>query len=151
DNRTSTLAPLVQDLFVIHFAFPDIKWPGSANLYVSLLGLATKSFFTGPVLLHDCHVTSIDSNLAGSSHSCEPFPLAENDGLSSKGIQFLGEGFRLDNEMARRLLADSSESAVVKPWLKGADLTDSHELPIRYAIDFGEMTLNEAMCYPKCF
>src|SRR5262249_53278086 len=136
DNRVSTLVPLTAGPWKIRAAKPDLVWPGTANLYVSWLVLARGTSDHGKSWLDGHEVDAIDSNLAEAHEDAEPFALAANNAVCFKGIQFLGDGFKLDDSVAALLSAKYRDAGIIRPWLNGADITDSNELPLRYAIDF---------------
>ena len=150
DNRTSTLLPLMSHSH-IHFAFPNVLWPGSASLFVSLVGLARAASYRGQCNLKGRHVTGIDANLEEMQTQGEPFTLPQNADLGFKGIEFLGDGFKLPPEIGRVMYEKHSKSGIVRPWLNGADITESVTLSERYAIDFADLSQEAASRYVECF
>jgi hypothetical protein len=149
DNRTSLLVTLIELGYRIQVAFPDILWPGTANLYVSWLVLR-HGVSRGKAILTNRVVDNIDSFLSESVPPKEAFELAESRDIAYKGVEFLGEGFKLDEATAGSLLLKYSSSNILRPWLNGADLTDSPEPGKRFAIDFGDMTLHQVRSFPDC-
>lgn len=57
----------------------------------------------------------------------------------------------LESSVAERLLArDPRYAEVVRPYLVGDDIAKRpDQSPLRYIIDFGTMTLQEAMAFPE--
>ncbi len=79
-----------------------------------------------------------------------PVALAENQGLGFVGCFLRGEGFVVEPDEARDLLARAPESAAcLRPFLVGRDvLRDPLQRPSRWVIDFGERNLDEAADFP---
>jgi hypothetical protein len=76
--------------------------------------------------------------------------LLANRGLSSQGFTLVGEGFRLDPEEGRALMAlDARHAGIVRPIRNGRDLT-ARGRGI-FTIDFGLMSEEEATGYPVLY
>ena len=74
-----------------------------------------------------------------------------NRGRAFQGPIPVGDGFMVEEEEARSLLArsDADYSSVVRRYLVGADIAhDPHQEPTRWIIDFASMALEDAMQYP---
>lgn len=151
DNRSSLLSPLISAGWNIPVAFADILWPGSANLFVSWLVLTPLAWPIGAACLNGSSVDSIDAALTANKPAADAFELAANADVTFKGVEFLGDGFKLSDLQGREFYEHYKEKGVVKPWLNGADLTDGPELPFRFAIDFADMDIDEAQKHRACF
>jgi hypothetical protein len=151
DNRITALIPLLESGWRIHFAKTDLLWPGTANLYVSLVGLTRSDCRGGRASLNEREVGAIGSSLTEEDSLAEPYALTSREGIAYKGVEFLGEGFRLNSDLAEKLLVSPEEAGVVRPWLNGADLTDGPVLPRHYAIDFADLSMEEASKHKRSF
>lgn len=77
-------------------------------------------------------------------------PLLANAGLSYQGVKRGGDGFIVDDDEARVLLArDPALAAVLRPYRNGKDLTARPRGV--WVIDFGLMSEDEARAYPVLF
>ena len=150
DNRSSTLLPLMVHSR-LYFAFPNLLWPGTASLFVSLVGFARAEFYAGGFNLNGRTVSGIDANLEETQTQGEPHALAENADLGYKGVEFLGDGFKLSPDVGNALYEKYKKVGLVRPWLNGADITESVVLPQRFAIDFADMSQEGARKYADCF
>lgn len=150
-NRSSLLSPLLSDGWSIPVAYTDILWPGTAKLFISWFMLTPYQWPVGFANLNGTMVDSIDSALTGSKQAPDAFELAANAGIAFKGVEFLGDGFKLRDPLGRGLYERYRRTGIVKPWLNGADLTDGPELPLHFAIDFADMKMEDAQDYPDCF
>ena len=151
DNQTSCL-DVVGQTRSINWAISDLSWPGDANLYVSLLGLAPIDF-GGQCNLNGVDVTYISSSLSDESpdETFVPLVIPSQKKLGYKGVEFLGDGFKLGDKLGLELFGKHGASGVVKRWLNGDHLTDRGELPSHFAIDFADMSQEEASKFPECF
>lgn len=149
-NRTSAIVPLLE-YKIIRWAQSDVLWPGAANLYISLIGFAPYTY-KGSKFLNNRTVENIDSNLNSIQEQLDPYILNSNADLAFKGVEFLGEGFKLDDKEGGILESKYAQDKVVRRWLNGADLTDGPILTaVRFVIDFSSLTIEQAMRYPECF
>lgn len=150
DNRSSTLVPLTNSGWKLSVAFPNILWPGTANLYVSWLVFVGQKLKNCQAYLDGRRVEAIDTSLNESIEAKDAYPLLENEGIAYKGVEFLGDGFKLRDAVALPLLSKYGETGVIRHWLNGADLTDNPEPGIRFAIDFADLDIQEAQKFPEC-
>jgi hypothetical protein len=152
DTRAASLAQLVHG-FAIYRATKSRPWPGMAVVEVAQLWLKRGSF-NGPLFLNDSCVRRIDPSLTvGGRVKADPKRLAANRGLSFEGTTVYGEGFLLDDDEARALIAhDPKNAAVVHPYLSGKDLTTSPtQSASRWVINLSHLTLEQAQEYSECF
>lgn len=137
---------------IITEATSSIPWDGEANVHVSLTNWV-KEPAEAPTrfLLDDREVVGITTSLTRGRPVAPPVRLAGNADRSFQGPIPVGAGFELDDAEATALLTRSEApyADVVRPFLKGKDLTDAPDQgPRRWTIDFGTRTLEEAMRYP---
>ncbi|HMS72556.1 MAG TPA: hypothetical protein PKB03_05935 [Baekduia sp.] len=130
-------------------AVSSIPWEGEANVHVSIVNWV-KGQEAAPFGLDDREVESISPSLTEGDDHTPPVRLAGNAGRSFQGPIPVGKGFELDEQEAKSLLArtDAQYSHVVRPYLKGKDITDDpRQGPRQWIIDFADRPLEEAMRY----
>ena len=137
---------------VITEATSSIPWTGEANVHVSLTNWVKEpAAAPSRFLLDDVEVVGITSSLTRGRPVAPPARLVGNAGRAFQGPIPVGAGFELDEAEATALLARSEAryADVVRPFLKGKDLTDAPDQgPRRWTIDFGDRPLEEAARYP---
>ncbi|MGH2714417.1 MAG: type IIL restriction-modification enzyme MmeI, partial [Thermoleophilaceae bacterium] len=105
-----------------------------------------------PLLLDGQEVEGIDTALEESTIPLADVPAIErNRGRAFQGVISRGGGFVLSPEEAGELLAQAGADyrLVVRPYIGGQDIaTDPRQRPSRFIIDFGAMSLEEAMQFP---
>lgn len=137
----------------INFAIRGTKWPGRASLYVSLLSIHHGSFFSRRVL-DGRSVERITSFLDDSVDGGNPKTLKESCGQMSQGFTLVGDGFLLDpNDAAVMLENSAANTDVLFPAPRGREDINSapDQRPSRWAINFGNMTEDEARQYTTPF
>lgn len=129
----------------IVMAVRAIKWPGEANLVVSLLTIY-KGAWKGDRFLDAKKVVQISSFLEDAELERPPVALWSNNDKGFKGSQLRGDGFLLTHEFADRLVAEDLRNiSVVKRLLNGQELAgDPIQQPGRSVIDFREMPISRA-------
>lgn len=137
---------------VITEATSSIPWEGEANVHVSLANWVKQPAATPKrFLLDDMEVVGITSSLTRGSPLSTPPRLRGNAGRSFQGVIPVGDGFELSAQEAQALLLrpEALYAQVVRPFLKGKDLTDAPDQgPRQWTIDFGERSLEDAERYP---
>jgi N-6 DNA Methylase len=150
--RGASLNYVIEKGGVITDAVSRQKWPGEAVVNVSIVNWTqqpaeTPSHFT----LDGDSVEGINTRLRESKLPIEEYgPLPANLGRSFQGPIPAGS-FYLEAEEASEILAreDANYSEVVRPYLIGDDITEEPEQGARrYVVDFGFMSLEQAMKYP---
>ncbi len=132
----------------INMAVRGVKWPGRANLVVSLVALH-KGRRLGKPLLDGLPVSFISPFFESYRDEGEPLSLNENQKKSFVGSEWAGDGFLLTGEQASRILsADPASKAVVLPILNGDEINNSPTLePTRFALYFADWPLNRAATF----
>jgi len=151
-GRSASLNYLVEHGGVITDAVSTQPWPGEAVVEVSIVNWVRDPFgVTATPVLDEVAVEGIDTALQESTIPVADVPLLlSNRGRAYQGF-LPGAKYDLTTEEGRELLAltDAPYTDVVKPYLHGRDPTSSvDQRPSRYVIDFGQMTLEDAMQYP---
>ena len=134
----------------IHMAVRGMKWPGGANLVVSLLGVH-KGEWKGPRMLDNQSATLINAFFEEGENLGEPSVLAENRDRVFQGSIFLGDGFLLTHDDARRMRASDPRNAeVIMPLINGKELNNEpDQAPGRSIINFRDWSLEQAQKYSE--
>lgn len=154
DTRSTGLQNMVNSGSAIYDAVRSMKWPGEANVDVSVVHLAKGHLSSLSGLrrrLNGADAAAINSRLRPKPERPDPHPLAENAGLSFQGSIVLGLGFTLSLQERDALVGKNMRNAErIFPYLGGEEVnsspTQSHD---RYVINFGEMPLEEAEKWPE--
>ena len=129
-------------------AVSSLPWEGDANVHVSLVNWVREPATEPERFLLDEHeVVGITSSLTRGRPVPPPAKLAGNAGRSFQGVIPVGDGFELTEAEAQDLLrrTDAAYADVVRPYLKGKDLTESPtQSPRQWIIDFGDRPLEKA-------
>jgi hypothetical protein len=133
-------------------AVRGIKWPGRANLVVSLVALH-KGEWRGKRILDGREVPVISAYFEDSQDAGEPKALPENANSVYQGSIFLGDGFLLTHEEADRLIqADSGNRDVVCKVINGDELNNQPtQAPQRSVINFKVWPESQACKYVDPF
>lgn len=149
-HRLASLRYIVDGGSVITDAVSSLKWPGEANVHVSITNWVKNP--AEPIesfTLDGVSVEKINSKLEAGDTLDEPFKLKANGGKAFIGCQPTGDGFIIDEKTASGF-REAGEADVVRRYLTSDDLVDVvGSEPSRWIIDFGTMKLEEAMKYPK--
>ena len=135
--RKDGLEQLVAAGAQINMAVRGLKWPGTANLVVSLLAVH-KGQWSGPRMLDNQPVTLINTFFEEGENLREPDAILENQGQVFQGSIFLGDGFLLSHEEARRLCEAAPQNAqVIMPIINGKEINNEpDQVPGRSIINF---------------
>jgi len=150
DSREVGLHRLLSDSCVVSRAETRKRWPGEANLLVSVVWLQRRNW-TAEVLLNGDRVVAISDRLAAEEKLPPLHKLGENKVVSFNGSK-VDSGFVLQRAEAVDLLARKPGYAdVIKPFLIGEDLNRRPQQdPSRYAITFHTWPMERAELYPEC-
>lgn len=150
--RGASLNYIVENDGIITDAISSQDWPGEANVDVSIVNWVKGPLPSEPARILDQHlVDGIDTALRPSTIPIADVPSLEaNRGVAFQGF-LPGAKFDISVEQANELLArsDASYGEVVLPYLDGRDIARTvDQQPTRFTVDFGQMSLEEAMRYP---
>jgi hypothetical protein len=121
-TRKSGLDVILNQGGTLNFVQRSIRWPGLANLYVSLLGLF-KGKYEKAKYLDNIVVDFISAYFEDVEDIGEPFNLIQNQRKMFQGSIFLGDGFLLTKEEKEKLIEiDKNNSDVIFPLLNGKNL-----------------------------
>jgi hypothetical protein len=152
NTREGGLAVILNEGGTINYAERSKKWPGTANLKVTLTTIQ-KGDYKGDFVLDDEEVGKINSYLSDEKPLPDPIELEENRDKSFQGSVVVGMGFVLEPEKAQQLIrGDSENEDVLFPYLNGADLNSSpNQAPSRWIINFFDWPKSKAKEYKDCF
>jgi hypothetical protein len=149
DTREVGLDYLLSSGAKIKHTNPNMKWPGSASLHVSIVVLAKG--YNGLCTIDDKIAPTITSFLTEDLGVLDkPHKLFRNFPNASGGTGVLGIGFAIDRQQADEWLSiDGKYNDVLRPYINGKDLNSriSDNLD-RYVINFNNLTEEEAERYP---
>lgn len=137
DIRKDGLEQVLAQGGAINMAVRGIKWPGRANLVVSLVALHNGDWH-GKRVLDGKDVPVISAYFEDSEDAGEPKNLLENANSVYQGSIFLGDGFLLTHAEADRLIeADPRNREVVCKVINGDELNNQPlQTPQRSVINF---------------
>ncbi|MES1937488.1 Eco57I restriction-modification methylase domain-containing protein [Salinisphaera hydrothermalis] len=147
DTRRVALEPMVSAGAVIHAAYPNEPWPGSAAVVTSRVHVR-KGAWDGARTILNRAVPFISAYLA-EHQEWSPKPLRASEGVAFVGSYVLGMGFVLTEDEAQDMLNDDPRnSEVVFPFLSGEDInTKAGHLPSRWVINFWDWPEERAETY----
>lgn len=136
----------------INFAVRAIKWPGRANLVVSLLAMH-KGHRETNCLLDNKLVSFINPFLEDSADLGNPIVLQENCNMVYEGHKPLGEGFILTHDEASRLIQnDPRNQEVIYPIITGQEVNNNPEqIPGMSIINFFDWDIEKACKFAEPF
>lgn len=136
----------------INFAVRSTRWPGTANVFVSLLGLV-KSQWNGPRELDGKQVNYINSFFEDYKKIGDPYNLDQSKDQMFQGSIFLGDGFLLSYAERKKLVeADPKNDEIIFPVINGREANDDpHQRPSRCIINFFDWPEEKARKYKEPF
>ncbi len=150
--RSESLEYIVENGGVITDAVSTQPWPGEANVHVSIVNWI-KQPVDAPTrfMLDGGEVDGITTSLRVGEDGAIAAALAQNKGKCFQGPIPSGDGFVLSVDEASEIVASAGEdhAAVVRPYIIGDDIANEpDQVPTRFIIDFGHMSLEEARAFP---
>lgn len=152
DVRKDGLEQIVAQGGSINFAIRGIKWPGRAKLVVSLVCLH-KGNWNGQYILDGKEVPTINPYFEDSEDIGEPHKIIENAKRIYQGSVILGDGFLLDQHVAKEFIQANPENKnVIFKILNGAELNGNpNQDSERWVINFFDWDINKASTYSLPF
>lgn len=152
DVRRDSLEYVLNQQGSINFAVRGIKWPGRAKLLVSLISLC-KGEWQAPCVLDGKQASFISSYLDDAQELGAPIALISNKNRIYVGSYYLGDGFLLSPDAARKIIEfDEDSKDVIRPALNGMDMNNSPELASeRFIIYFSDWPLEKAARFNGAF
>jgi hypothetical protein len=153
DTRNVGLQHLLNKDHFIYAATRSKLWPGDASVAVSVVHLAKgkAGSYVDQVVLDGVSTKTISSRLLPETERPDPVALEQNSNISFQGSILVGIGFLLTPEQRRHLIsANPKNSAIIKPYISGEEVnSDPTQSFHRYAIDFGDRSLESAGEWPE--
>jgi hypothetical protein len=148
DVRKDGLEQVLAQDGSINFAVRGIKWPGRANLVVSLVALH-KGQWQGKRVLDEQEVEFISAYFEESLDAGEPLPLDENADRVFQGSIFLGDGFLLSHDEAEAMKnRDTRLCEVIFPLINGQEINNQPDQTAgRQIINFFDWPVDKAEKY----
>ena len=145
DVRKDGLEQVVAAGAQINMAVRGMKWPGTANLVVSLLAVH-KGEWSGPRMLDNQPATIINAFFEESDELGDPLECPEGDEAMFMGTIYLGDGFVLDENQSTELYTRGVSNGAIRSLLNGKEVNSSpHQMPVRKIIFLEQYeTLHEA-------
>ena len=136
----------------INMVVRGIKWPGVANLVVSLVSIYNGEWKKNR-FLDGKTVNKISTFFEDAENVTPPIRLSQNIGQMYQGVDFLGDGFILDDKEAEQIrTVDSKSDEVIKPVLNGQRVNNSPAISTdRWIIDFDDWSEATASSYKSAF
>ncbi|MBX7224023.1 MAG: restriction endonuclease, partial [Blastocatellia bacterium] len=152
DIRKDGLEQIVAAGGVINFALRGIKWPGHANLVVSLVGLHNGNW-KGNFILDGKAVGYINVYFEDTQELGKPVSLFENKEWLFEGSKLTGDGFLMSCKEREILICDDDvSSSVILPILNGDELNNSpNQKPDRWAVFFANWSFETSEYYKSAF
>lgn len=135
------------------FVTNGTRWPGAANLYVSLFSLFKGPWEPKERVLDGRSVAFISAMFEDYQDAGKPRPLKANEERIFQGSILLGDGFLLSHQEAKVMReTNQSISEVVFPVINGQELNNHPEqMPGRSVICFFDWSVERAQNYGEAF
>jgi hypothetical protein len=154
DSQTVGLKQLVATGAAIYRAIPKMTWPGTASLEVSNLWI-TIAPWKGEAVLADHPVQAISPSLDEQRGGAvrDPLPLQAFASRICKGSELQGDGFKVTEAEARRLIEiDPANADVLFPLMTGDDINKAVGCrPGSWVINFKHRSLEDSARFIEPF
>ena len=136
-TRDGGLDVILKDGGTLNYVQKSVRWPGVANLYVSLISLY-KGEWQQERILENQIVGYISGRFEDYEDLGKPHNLKQNEKQMFQGSIFLGDGFILDDPETKEMLqTDPKNQDVIFPLINGKDVNSTfHQHPQRHIINF---------------
>jgi hypothetical protein len=136
----------------INMAVRAIRWPGRANLFVSLVAIHN-GFWKGRHTLDGLEVDRINAFFEDSGTNIEAKTLSDNADRVTQGSIFLGDGFLLtESEVEQLIASDPRNEEVVFKVTNGQEVNNQpDQKPGRSIVNFRDWTIESASTYTAPF
>jgi hypothetical protein len=152
DVRKDGLEQVIAAGGTIKMAVRGIKWPGVANLVVSIVSIH-RGNWKSQRYLDSKPVEMISAFFEDSESGGDPIDLPDNAAKVFQGAIFLGDGFLLTHTEAEVLRSQSDKNAdVIHPLINGQELNNQpDQSPGRSIINFSDWSEEKARKYEGPF
>jgi len=160
DTRDAGMKELCADGYKIYRVIRKLRWPGAAEVVVSVLHATNSSISPDPTI-DSRPVVAINSMLLPSPVEMEPVALASNKGICFRGCDTYGSGFIFTvdggadsagtiNEMRTLIAQYPQESERIQPFIGWREISnDPRHQHSRCAINFADLSLEDARRWPN--
>jgi hypothetical protein len=150
DTRNGGLEQILAQKGIINFTNKSVKWPGTANLEVSLIGISRSS--NAPIFLNGDRVDMINSFLRDEPEE-KPNLLSMNKNKAFIGVYILGNGFIIDANVRSELInSNPKNSKIINKYLTGDLVNNSIDHTTqKFAINFFKFSKEQASAYDEAF
>ncbi len=152
DIRKDGLEQILAQGGSINSAVRAIKWPGRANVFVSLVAIH-KGDWNGKCFLDGKEVPVISAFFEDNRDAGDSLPLHENADRVFQGSIFLGDGFMLSHEKAGAMKVRNPRlREVISPVINGHEINNQpDQAPGRQIINFLDWPLEKAEKFGEAF
>ena len=152
DAREDGLASIVSSGGTFNMAIRSIRWPGRAQLLVSLISIHRGSWMR-TCLLNGQYVDQINSALEPEVEGADPHSIRDNKSRIFQGSIFLGDGFLITQNKAYELIRSNPDNKnVIFPVFNGQDINSQpDQQPLRSIINFRDWSEERARSYKEPF
>lgn len=152
DTREVAMDPLLRGNWTIYRAIRSRPWPTRLGIAHSIVWM-TRSQSHGPYWVDGVAATRIGPMLEPALKQSHPRRLLANGGIAFQGSIPGGNGLLVSQATAKAwIAADPSNSRVLRPLLRGKDVTDRPDLsPTLWVIDFQDFGIDQARTYAGPF
>ena len=152
DIRKDGLEQIAHNGGEIVMAVRGIRWPGKANLVVSLLSIH-RGQWNGIRILDGRSVNIITPYFEDYKDGGAPKSLHSSESKIFQGSIFLGDGFLLTHAEAKQLIkVDAKNKDVIQPVINGQELNNEpNQEPGRSIINFKDWTIAHAKTFTLPF
>jgi hypothetical protein len=142
-NKDAAIQPLVGNSR-IYRAWHSLRWPGTANVFVSQLHI-TKHPWSADCVLDEKPCHSISSELRPSEEQQDPFSLTELPCVCFRGSDWNGDGFLVEADFVKEhLRLEPAASEFLFPCLNARDYCDNHlHAASRWVVFFRNLDLDD--------
>lgn len=153
DIRADGLERVMMQGGNLNFAVSGMKWPGIANLFVSLFSLHKGPWEDKLRVLDGREAPFISAMFQGYADAGSPAVLAENKDRLFEGSKFLGDGFLLEHTEAAAMIERNADLAqIVFPVINGDELNNEPlQEPQRSIINFFDWPMEKAEGFGEAF
>jgi hypothetical protein len=152
DTREGALDVILNNQGNINFAVKSMKWPGQANLEITLVTI-NKQYLNVEKYIKDEKVDFINALLESGKNIGNPKSIYGNQLKCFTGSTVLGKGFILSKEEGDFIKSsDAKYTDVIYPYLIGDDINNTpDQSPQRYVINYFDWPESKAREYVSTF
>jgi hypothetical protein len=152
DTREGALDIIINYGGAINHAMKNVKWPGTANVYVTIITIF-KGEWRKEYILQNSIVNYINAYLSDQTIIGNPHRLIQNENKAFMGSCIMGDSFLISNEKRKELInADPKNEEIISKYLNGFDLNNNPTQETnRWIINFYNMDYEAASKFKECF